>query len=168
MAITYTLNGLWGNGVTVKGAGFLLNNEMDDFTSKVGVRNGYGLIQGESNAIAPGKAAALVDDADDRVEGREAVPRHRQPWWADDHQHRCCWYSPNVIDFRMSVTQAVDAPRFHHQWMPDTIDHEPFFTSPDTAAPLLEKQGHALSEAKALSQPSPEARGRTWGDAESI
>ncbi len=165
VAITYTLNGLWGNGVTVKGAGFLLNNEMDDFTSKVGVRNGYGLLQGESNAIAPGKrplssmtpTIVLKDGKPFLVTGSPGGPTII---------NTVLLVITNVIDFHMSVTQAVDAPRFHHQWMPDSIDHEPFFTSPDTVA-LLEKEGHALRTRK-LYPNSPEAEGRTWGDAESI
>jgi gamma-glutamyltranspeptidase/glutathione hydrolase len=165
IAVTYTLNGLWGNGVTVKGAGFLLNNEMDDFTSKVGVRNGYGLLQGQSNAIAPGKrplssmtpTIVLKDGKPFLVTGSPGGPTIINTVFL---------VITNVIDFHMSVTQAVDAPRFHHQWMPDTIDYEPFFTSPDTIA-ILEKQGHALRTRK-LYPNSPEAEGRTWGDAESI
>jgi len=165
VGITYTLNGLWGNGVTVTGAGFLLNNEMDDFTSKVGVRNGYGLLQGESNAVGPGKrplssmapTIVLKDGKPFLVTGSPGGPTII---------NTVLLVITNVIDFHMSITQAVDAPRFHHQWQPDTIDHEPFFTSPDTIA-LLEKQGHRLATRK-LYQNSPEAEGRTWGDAESI
>jgi gamma-glutamyltranspeptidase / glutathione hydrolase len=165
VAITYTLNGLWGNGVTVKGAGFLMNNEMDDFTSKVGVRNGYGLLQGESNAVGPGKrplssmtpTIVLKDGKPFLVTGSPGGPTII---------NTVLLVITNVIDFHMSVTQAVDAPRFHHQWMPDTIDYEPFFTSPDTVA-ILQKEGHALRTRK-LYPNSPEAEGRTWGDAESI
>ena len=70
MAVTTTLNDSFGSAVTAGKLGFLLNDEMDDFTSKPGVPNGYGLIQGEANAIAPGKAAAQRDGADDRIERR--------------------------------------------------------------------------------------------------
>ena len=165
VSVTYTLNGLWGNGVTVAGAGFLLNNEMDDFTSKVGVRNGYGLMQGESNAIAPGKrplssmtpTIVLKDGKPFLVTGSPGGPTII---------NTVLLVLTNVIDFHMSITQAVDAPRFHHQWKPDVIDHEPFFTSPDTIA-LLQKQGHKLSVRK-LYPNAPEADARTWGDAESI
>jgi gamma-glutamyltranspeptidase/glutathione hydrolase len=165
VSITYTLNGLWGNGVTVTGAGFLLNNEMDDFTSKVGVRNSYGLIQGESNAIGPGRrplssmtpTIVLKDGKPFLVTGSPGGPTII---------NTVLLVITNVIDFHMSVTQAVDAPRFHHQWEPDTIYHEPFFTSPDTMA-LLQKQGHRLATRK-LYPNSPEAEGHTWGDAESI
>jgi gamma-glutamyltranspeptidase/glutathione hydrolase len=72
----------------------------------------------------------------------------------------------NIIDHHMSVTQAVDAPRFHHQWLPDVINHEPFLTSADTVA-LLRAEGHELSLRK-LYPNDPEAAARNWGDAESI
>ncbi|MDR2216590.1 MAG: gamma-glutamyltransferase, partial [Nevskiaceae bacterium] len=165
ISVTYTLNGLWGNGVTVTGGGFLLNNEMDDFTSKVGVRNGYGLLQGESNAIAPHKrplssmtpTIVLKDGQPFLVTGSPGGPTII---------NTVLLVITNVIDFHMSVTQAVDAPRFHHQWQPDAINHEPFFTSPDTVA-ILEKQGHKLTTRK-LYPNAPEAEARTWGDAESI
>jgi gamma-glutamyltranspeptidase/glutathione hydrolase len=165
ISITYTLNGLWGNGVTVKGAGFLLNNEMDDFTSKVGVRNGYGLLQGESNAIAPRKrplssmtpTVLLKDGKPFLITGSPGGPTII---------NTVLLVVTNVIDYRLSVTQAVDAPRFHHQWQPDVLDHEPFFTSPDTEA-LLSRMGHQMRVRK-LYPNSPEAEGRTWGDAESI
>ena len=78
VAVTYTLNGGYGNGITVPGLGFLLNNEMDDFASKPGSPNMFGLVQGEANAIAAGQAAAVVDDADDRAEGRQAVHDRRR------------------------------------------------------------------------------------------
>jgi gamma-glutamyltranspeptidase/glutathione hydrolase len=72
----------------------------------------------------------------------------------------------NIIDHGLSVTQAVDAPRFHHQWQPDVIDHEPFFTSPDSAA-LLRAEGYTLS-VRTLYPNAPESSARTWGDAETI
>jgi gamma-glutamyltranspeptidase / glutathione hydrolase len=72
----------------------------------------------------------------------------------------------NVIDHDLSVTQAVDAPRFHHQWMPDVITHEPFFTSPDSVS-LLKGEGHAHA-VRTLYPNAPEAGALTWGDAEPI
>ena len=165
ISVTYTMNGLWGNGVTVGGAGFLLNNEMDDFTSKVGVRNGYGLLQGESNAVGPRKrplssmtpTIVLKDGQPFLVTGSPGGPTII---------NTVLLVITNVIDFHMSATQAVDAPRFHHQWQPDVINYEPFVTSPDTVA-LLEAKGHTLALRK-LYPNSPEAEGRTWGDAETI
>jgi hypothetical protein len=80
VAVTYTLNGGFGNGITVPGLGFLLNNEMDDFASKPGTANMFGLVQGEANAIQPGKRPAVVDDAHDRRQGRQAVHDRRGAW----------------------------------------------------------------------------------------
>lgn len=165
VSITCTLNGLWGSGVTVPGAGFLMNNEMDDFTSKIGVQNAYGLTQGEANAIAPGKrplssmtpTIVLKDGKPFLVTGSPGGPTII---------NTVLLVITNIIDFNLNVTQAVDSPRFHHQWQPDVIDHEPFLTSPDTIA-LLTAEGHALASRK-LYPNAPEAEARTWGDAESI
>ncbi len=162
---TYTLNGLFGNGVTVPGAGFLLNNEMDDFTSKVGVKNLYGLLQGESNAIAGGKrplssmtpTLVLKDGAPFLITGSPGGPTIITT---------TLLVITNIIDHSMKVTQAVDMPRFHHQWMPDTINYEPFLTSLDSMR-MLEAMGHTLS-ARKLYPNDPEASARYWGDAESI
>src|SRR5690606_35213523 len=115
---TYTLNGLFGSGVTATGTGVLLNNEMDDFTSKVGVKNMFGLIQGEANAIAPGKrplssmtpTIVLKDGKPFLVTGSPGGPTII---------NTTLLIISNVIDHAMRVTQAVDAPRFHHQWQPD-------------------------------------------------
>ena len=165
VSITYTLNGLWGNGVTVEGAGFLLNNEMDDFTSKPGVRNAYGLTQGELNAIAPGKRPLSSMTPTIVLKGGKPFLITGSPG-GPTIINTVLLVITNVIDFNLSVTQAVDAPRFHHQWQPDVIDHEPFFTSPDTIA-LLTAEGHALALRKLYSN-APEAEARAWGDAESI
>ncbi len=165
VSITYTLNGLYGNGVTVPGAGFLLNNEMDDFTSKVGVPNDYGLIQGEANAIAPGKrplssmtpTIVVKDGKPFLVTGSPGGPTIINTVFE---------VISNVIDFDMNVTRAVDAPRFHHQWQPDTIRYEPYFTSNDTIA-LLATRGHRFG-ARRIYANVPEDEGRNQGDAESI
>jgi len=165
VSITYTLNGMWGNGVTVTGAGFLLNNEMDDFAAKVGVKNMYGLLQGEANTIAPGKrplssmtpTIVLKDGKPYLVTGSPGGPTIIST---------VLQVVTNVIDFGMGVTQAVDAGRFHHQWQPDVISYEPFATSPDTIE-LLRAEGHAIA-LRRLYPNEPEASARTWGDAESI
>ncbi|HKB91489.1 MAG TPA: gamma-glutamyltransferase, partial [Opitutaceae bacterium] len=162
---TYTLNGFYGCGVTVPELGVVLNNEMDDFTSKVGVKNMFGLIQGEANSIAPGKrplssmtpSIVLKDGKPFLVTGTPGGPTII---------NTTMLIISNVIDHQMSVTQAVDAPRFHHQWLPDVINYEPFLTSPDTMA-LLEAKGHKLSPRK-LYPNEPEARAAHWGDGESI
>lgn len=164
-ATTYTLNGLFGNGVTVSGAGFLLNNEMDDFTSKVGVKNLYGLMQGEANAIVGGKrplssmtpTILLKDGRPFLITGSPGGPTII---------NTVLLVITNIVDHAMKVTQAVDAPRFHHQWMPDTINYEPFLTSLDSMQ-ILQAMGHSLT-ARKLYPNDPEATARSWGDAESI
>ncbi len=165
VSITYTLNNLYGNGVTVPGAGFLLNNEMDDFTSKVGVPNDYGLIQGASNAIAPGKRPLSSMTP-------TIVVKNGKPFLVTGSPggptiiNTVFEVISNVIDFGMNVTRAVDAPRFHHQWQPDTLSHEPYFTSNDTIA-LLKAQGYKLATRRTYENAT-EEEGRNQGDAESI
>ncbi len=162
---TYTLNGLFGNGVTAAGTGVLLNNEMDDFTAKVGVRNMFGLLQSEANAIAPGKRPLSSMTP-------TIVLREGQPFLATGSPGgptiittvlQVCL---NVIDHRLPLTLAVDAPRFHHQWQPDQIVQEPFLASPDTLD-LLEGMGHTLALRRLYGNDAPRAA-RYLGDAESI
>ena len=162
---TYTLNGSYGSGVTATGTGILLNNEMDDFTSKVGVKNMFGLIQGEANAIAPGKrplssmtpTIVLKDGNPFLVTGSPG---------GQTIINTTFLIISNVIDHAMRVTQAVDAPRFHHQWQPDVVNIEPFLTSADTTA-LLTAKGHKLATRK-LYPNDPESTARYSGDGESI
>ena len=142
-ACTYTLNGNYGNGVTVAGAGFLLNNEMDDFTAKVGVKNMFGLIQSEANAVSPRKrplssmtpTIVLKDGQPFLVTGAPGGPTIITS---------ALQVMLNVIDHQLPLVLAVDAPRFHHQWQPDRIAHEPFFASPDTIE-ALRNRGHAFT-----------------------
>lgn len=165
VSITYTLNGLWGSGVTVAKAGLLMNNEMDDFAAKPGAPNAYGLVQGEANAIAPGKrplssmtpSIVLKDGKPFLVTGSPGGPTII---------NTVLLVITNIIDHGLSVTQAVDAPRFHHQWQPDAITHEPFFTSPDSVE-LLKGEGYTLS-VRTMYPNSPEASALSWGDAETI
>ncbi len=120
VACTTTINGGYGSGVTVRGAGFLLNNEMDDFSSKPGVPNAYGLIQGEANSIAAGKrplsamAPALVkkDGKLLLVAGSPGGPTII---------NTVLQVILNLVDFGMDIQEAVDAPRVHHQWLPDRL-----------------------------------------------
>jgi len=162
---TYTLNGLYGNGVTVPGAGFLLNNEMDDFTAKVGVKNFYGLLQGEANAVAPGKrplssmtpTIVLRDGRPFLLAGAPGGPTIITS---------VLQVLLNVIDFEMPLVLAVDAPRFHHQWQPDQIYHEPFLASPDTFQ-MLEAMGHTLA-LRRLYPNQIAAAARYFGDAQCI
>ena len=139
VAVTYTLNGGFGSGVTATGLGFLLNNEMDDFAPKPGEPNGYGLIQGEANAIAPHKTplSSMVptmvtkDGKLYMVLGSPGGPTII---------NTVLETILNVIDFGMNMQEAVDQPRIHHQWMPDTLTVEKT-VSPDTID-LLKHMGY--------------------------
>lgn len=140
-ALTYTLNGGYGCGVTAEGLGFLLNNEMDDFSSKPGVPNMYGLIQGEANAIAPGKRPlSAMTPTIVTHEGKLALVTGSPG--GPTIINTVLNILLDVIDYKMGVQQAVDAPRFHHQWLPDELRVEPGF-SPDTLA-LLKGRGHKV------------------------
>jgi gamma-glutamyltranspeptidase/glutathione hydrolase len=150
---TYTLNGSYGSGVTVEGLGFALNNEMDDFTSKIGAPNMYGLIQAEANAIAPGKRPLSCMTP-------TIVLRHGKV--------RLVTGSPggstimttvandiiSVLDNGLNVQEAADAPRFHHQYLPDQLQLERSF--PTDVAEKMKAMGYTVIQ-----------RG-SWGDSEMI
>ena len=139
VAVTTTLNESFGSGVTVERLGFLLNNEMDDFTAKPGVPNTYGLIQGPANAIGPGKrplsamtpTIVLKDGKLFLVLGSPGGPRIITT---------VVNILIGVVDYGMNLQEAVNASRIHHQWLPDEVYVERG-TSPDTAA-LLQQMGH--------------------------
>ena len=141
VSVTYTLNDWFGAKVTVPGTGVLLNNEMDDFTVKIGVPNLYGLVQGEANVIAPGKrplssmSPTIVSNAEGKPVMVVGTPGGSRIITAVLHT------IINVIDYGMNVQEAVDAPRFHQQWLPDVTNVENFALSPDTAT-LLTDMGH--------------------------
>jgi gamma-glutamyltranspeptidase/glutathione hydrolase len=139
VAVTYTLNDRYGNGITVPGLGFLLNDEMDDFTSKPGAPNSFGLIQGEINAIAPGKRPLSSMTPTIVTRDGQFVMALGGPGGARIITS-VLQVLLNVVDFGMNVQDAVDAPRVHHQWQPDTLVLEPGI-SPDTEA-LLKSRGH--------------------------
>lgn len=141
---TYTINDLYGSAVTIKGTGVLMNNEMDDFASRPGVANLFGLVQGEVNAVGPGKrplssmTPTIVLDKDGNfwfATGARGGPRIISA---------VLQIVLNMIDHGMNIQQAIDAPRVHHQWLPDEIRTEPFGLSPDTSR-LLEAFGHKLN-----------------------
>ena len=142
VAVTYTLNDWFGAKVTAGGTGVLLNNEMDDFTVKIGVPNLYGLVQGEANAIAPGKRplssmSPTIVTQDGKPLLVVGTPGGSRIITAVLHTIL------NVIDYGMTVQEAVDAPRFHQQWLPETTFVEAFAISPDTRQ-ILERMGHKL------------------------
>jgi gamma-glutamyltranspeptidase/glutathione hydrolase len=144
VGVTTTLNNSYGSAVTVAGAGFLLNDEMDDFTSAPGKPNMYGLIQGESNSIQPGKRmlSAMTPSIvlDPRGELMMVVGTPGGPTIITS----VAQVISDVIDFHMSLGEAVAAPRFHHQALPDTIRYEKNGLLPATVA-KLQAMGHAVS-----------------------
>jgi gamma-glutamyltranspeptidase/glutathione hydrolase len=153
VAVTTTLNDSFGSRVTAEGLGFLLNNEMDDFAVKQGVPNAYGLIQGPANSIGPGKrplsamtpTIVLKDGKLFLVLGSPGGPTIITS---------VANILMGVVDFGLDIQEAVNAPRFHHQWLPDAIDVEDRL-SPDTMN-LLRSKGHTLKAA------------HFWGDGECI
>lgn len=150
VAVTTTLNGSFGSKLSVDGAGFLLNNEMDDFTSKPGEPNMFGLIQGEANAIEPGKrmlssmSPAIVskDGKVRMVLGAAGGPRIITATFMS---------FLNMAVFGMDAQEAISAPRFHHQWMPDKLYYESYGISPDTRQ-MLEAKGHELQDRETVGR----------------
>jgi len=141
VAVTYTLNGGFGNGMTVPGLGFLLNNEMDDFAAKPGTPNMFGLVQGEANAIQPGKRPLSSMTPTNILKNGKLFMTAGAPG-GSRISTAVLQVILNVVDFGMSVQDAVDAPRFHHQWQPDTLSLERG-VSPDTVA-LLKTRGYEV------------------------
>lgn len=143
VAVTTTINGSFGSHVAVGGAGFLLNNEMDDFSAQPGVPNMFGLIGGEANAIEPGKrmlssmtpTIVSKNGKPSMILGAAGGPRIITATLQT--------FLNNAV-FGMNAQQAVSAPRFHHQWMPDKLLFDPFGLSPDTQQ-LLKEKGYDLS-----------------------
>ncbi|MDX5629960.1 MULTISPECIES: gamma-glutamyltransferase [unclassified Brenneria] len=144
VSTTYTVNGRFGAVVIAPGTGFFLNDEMDDFTAKAGEKNLYGLVQGERNAIAPGKrplssmSPSLVTK-DGKIfmvlgspGGSRIITITLQT-------------ALNIIDHGMAPQEAVDAPRIHHQWLPDEVYYEQRGLSADTLA-LLKQRGYKMVE----------------------
>ncbi len=161
VSVTTTLNAFFGSKVTVQGGGFLLNNEMDDFAAKPGSPNVFGLVQGEANAVAPGKrmlssmSPTIVLDPQGRLfllTGTGGGPTIITTVYQT---------ISNIIDFRMNVAQAVSAPRLHHQHLPDHISFEHEGLTPEAVA-ALEALGHSLTESWGSNRYS------YWGDVQAI
>ena len=142
---TYTLHDSFGSGVVVKGTGIFMNNEMDDFAAKPGTANLYGLIQGERNAVAPRKRplSAMTPTFVLRKDG--------SLWFTTGSPggptiiNTVLQIITNVIDYKMNIQQAIDAPRIHHQWLPDELVFEPYGLSGDTQKALLAR-GHKFAK----------------------
>jgi gamma-glutamyltranspeptidase/glutathione hydrolase len=143
VAVTYTLNDWFGAKVMASHTGILLNDEMDDFTAKIGVPNLYGLVQGQANAVGPGKRplssmSPTIVTKDGKTVMVVGTPGGSRIITAT------LLTILNVIDYGMNVQEAVDAPRFHQQWLPETTNIEPFTLSPDTQK-ILEGWGQKFS-----------------------
>jgi len=149
VAVTYTLNGSYGSKVTATGLGFLLNNEMDDFAAQPGSPNMYGLIQGEANAIQPGKTPLSAMTPTIVLKDGKPVLALGSPG-GPTIINTVLEVMVNVLDFGMNVQDAVNWPRFHHQWMPDELRVEPGI-SPDTVA-LLEMDGYVVKRVAAQGE----------------
>jgi len=142
VAVTTTLNGGYGSSVVVDGSGFLLNNEMDDFSIKPGHPNMYGLIGSKANSIRPGKR--MLSSMTPTI-----VTKNGRNFMVIGSPGGSTIITTvlqvimNVIDHGMDISEAVNAPRFHHQWYPDEIVHEKFAFSNDTIEKLV-AMGHTL------------------------
>ena len=154
---TYTLNGTFGSGVTVAGLGFLMNNEMDDFTSKVGVPNQYGLIQSPANQIAPGKRPLSAMTPTILTKNGKLAFVLGSPGGATIIT-TVANDLISAVDNGINIQQAADAPRFHHQYLPDHLEVEKDF--PPAVADQLKAMGYTVDV---------NTRGSgTWGDSELI
>jgi gamma-glutamyltranspeptidase/glutathione hydrolase len=169
VSVTTTLNESFGSHVTAEGLGFLLNDEMDDFSSKPGVPNIFGLIQGPANAIGPGKrplsamtpTVVLKGGKLFLVLGAEGGPTIITT---------VANVLMGVVDYGLNIQQAVNAPRFHDQWLPDEIKLETVGFSPDSIH-ILEHMGHKISanaSIDALPGQPPASKDEYWGDAQCI
>ncbi len=161
VAVTTTINDWFGSRVTAEGLGFLLNDEMDDFSAKAGVPNSDGLIQGAANAIAPGKRPLSSMTPTLVVHDGQTVLVLGSPG-SSKIITTVANVLMGVIDYGMNIQEAVNAPRFHNQWMPDVLNVEQWF-SPDTVQ-TLEKMGyHVQVGLHEFGNISP-----YWSDAECI
>ena len=158
----YVLNGLFGSGVTVAGLGFLLNNEMDDFASKRGVPNMFGLIQGPANAIAPGKRPLSSMTPTMVLKGWKG--RSGAGFAGRDSTIITTVANDliSVVDNGLNVQQAADAPRFHMQYLPDRVDVEKRF--PLAVTDRLKAIGYTIDRAGEFDEKNP----GIWGDSELI
>tara|TARA_B110000014_G_C20123812_1_gene597059 strand:+ start:884 stop:2605 length:1722 start_codon:yes stop_codon:yes gene_type:complete len=144
VSVTTTINGWFGNGIVVDDAGFLLNNEMDDFSSKPGVPNKYGLIGNKFNSIAPNKrmlssmSPTIVENSSGKLFLVAGSPG------GSTIITTVAQIILNVVDKKMNIKDAVEQPRFHHQWLPDVIYFEPFSFGDETLV-ALEKRNHRFT-----------------------
>ena len=143
VSMTTTLNSTFGSGLVVDGAGFLLNNEMDDFSAKPGVPNQFGLVGGEANAIEPGKRMLSSMTPSMLVRDDKVVCVLGSPG-GGRIINTVLQVAINVVDHQMPLPRAVAAPRIHHQWKPDRTMWEPLSLVPDVREKLT-KMGHTFA-----------------------
>jgi gamma-glutamyltranspeptidase/glutathione hydrolase len=144
---TYTINFSYGSGIVVPGAGFILNNEMDDFSAKPGVPNAYGLLGGKANAIEPEKRMlSSMSPTIVKRDGRNFLVTGSPG--GSRIITTTLQVIMNVIDHGMNIQSAVNAPRIHHQWLPEEIRIEEGI-SPDTVD-LLRGKGHKVVQKPAM------------------
>jgi len=160
VAVTYTLNEWFGAKVMPATTGIVLNNEMDDFTSKPGEANVYGLVQGEANAIAPGKRplssmSPTIVLRDGKVVLVIGTPGGSRIITV------VLQLILNTIDYGMNLQEAIDAPRVHQQWLPETTFVEPYALSPDTRR-MLADMGHQIVESVSWSHATGIMVGAPW------
>jgi gamma-glutamyltranspeptidase/glutathione hydrolase len=141
---TYTLNGSFGSGATAEGTGILLNNEMDDFSSKVGSPNMYGLLQSDRNAIAPRKRPLSSMTPTIILEDGKPILALGSPG-GPTIINSVFQVTLNALVFGMNIQAAIDAPKLHHQWMPDRILFEPMGVNPDTQK-IMQGMGHIFGD----------------------
>ena len=143
VSLTYTINGWFGNGISVNNAGFLMNNEMDDFSIKPGYPNAYGLVGSESNSVQPNKrmlssmTPTIIENPDGSLYMVLGSPG------GSTIITTIAQIIVNVINFNMDIDQAVETKRFHHQWIPPVIQIEQNSLSQNTINALMDK-GHNL------------------------
>lgn len=151
VSVTTTLNSTFGNKIVVEGAGFLMNNEMDDFSAKPGVPNQFGLLGGAANAIEPNKRMLSA------MTPTIILDTEENPFMLIGSPGGSTIITVvlqvilNVIDFDMDIQTAIDMPRFHHQWMPDRIDYEPFGLNEDVKSKLIEV-GQIIGRTRSLGR----------------
>ena len=161
VSVTTTINDWYGSRVTADGLGFLLNDEMDDFAAKPGVPNADGLIQGPANAVGPGKRPLSSMTPTIVVHDGKTLMVLGSPG-SSKIITTVTNVLMGVVDYGLNIQEAVNAPRFHNQWLPDELDVERSFSA-DTVA-MLRKMGHHVE----YGIPEGPHRGPYWSDAESI
>jgi len=144
VSLTYTLNDWFGARVVASGSGVLMNDEMDDFTPNLSRVNVHGVAQGEANAIAPGKIP--LSSMSPTIITRDGKPTLVLGTPGGKRIITTVLQTIlNAVDFQMNIQEAVDAPRIHHQWLPDVTNVEPYGLSPDTRK-MLEAMGYRFDD----------------------